>query len=150
MDNFEDEIRQLIEPICMEDSFILYDVAIQGTGKNRIIKIIADTETGVTLDQCHMLSRKISDLFYRKDLFNGDYCLEVSSPGTSKPLQEPYEYKRSIGKNLKVNYREGEEQKSTIGKLVAFDDDIITLQVEKEEVVISLNNIEKAKIRLKW
>ncbi len=150
MDSFEDNIRQLIEPICIEESVIFYDVTIQGTGKNRIIKIIADTETGVTLNQCHVLSRKISDLFYRKDLFNGDYRLEVSSPGTSKPLQEPYEYRRSLGKNLKIIYIEGEEQKSTIGKLVSFDDEIITLQVEKEEVIISLNNIEKAKIQLKW
>lgn len=150
MEDVEFKIRKLIEPICLEDSLILYNIAVQGTGKNQIIKIIIDTETGVTLDQCKILSQKISDLFYRKELFGNDYRLEISSPGVNKPLQESYEYRRSIGKNIKVTYNQNNEQKIIIGKLIAFNENIITLQEGKGEIDISINDIENAKIQLKW
>ena len=150
MENIEYKIRNLIEPICIGDAVFLYDVSIQGAGNNQIVKIIVDTESGITLDQCKELSKKISDLFFRKELFVNDYRLEVSSPGVNKPLQQPYEYRRSIGKNLKVIYKQDNEQKTAIGKLIAFNDNIITLEENKGRIAIAIDDIEKAKIQLKW
>ena len=88
----ENEIWQLIEPVCKEDNVYLCKVSLHHGGKNLNIKIIVDTDSGITLNQCQDLSKKISDLFYRKDVFEGPYRLEVSSPGLKKPLEKPYEY----------------------------------------------------------
>jgi len=150
MGNKESEIYQLIEPICQSEDIYLSDVSLHGSSKNTIIKIIVDTENGVTLNQCQELSKKISDIFYRRDLFQNKYRLEVSSPGITKPLEHSYEFKRNIGKQLEVNYIKGEEKCFVTGELLKYTPDAITLKSDKTDLDIPLNDIEEAKIKLKW
>ena len=150
MDSFEEQIRQLIEPICEEEAIYLYSVSLQNEGRRQVIKIIADTDSGITLNQCQQLSKKVSDVFYRKDLFHRDYRLEVSSPGINKSLEKPFEFRRNIGRVLKVKYREGEEMKSIVGELVDFNDKLITIRLKDDEIGIPLTTLEQAKIKLKW
>jgi ribosome maturation factor RimP len=150
MTSLEEKIFHLIEPICNEESFYLYKVSLHGSPKNQLIKVVVDTETGVMLDQCQLLSKKISDIFYRKDLIDGNYRLEVSSPGIDKPLEKPFEFKRNIGNTLEVDYQEGIEARSVEGELIAFKDNEITLQCGKKNIDIAINQIEQAKVKLKW
>jgi ribosome maturation factor RimP len=127
-------------------TFLLY------TGFNNMgqVKVIVDTESGITLAQCQGLSKKISDIFFREDMFRGDYRLEVSSPGTNKPLEKSFEFRRSIGKDLIVNYLYEGEIKSISGELLIFDGDSITIKQKNDDILISLSEIDEAKIKLKW
>jgi len=150
MGTLEDKLHNLIIPLCEEKNIYLEDISVLGGGKNTLVKIIVDTESGITLSECQDLSKKVSDIFFRKDIFHGNYQLEVSSPGTNKPLEESFEFRRSIGKELHVNYHEDEEIKSITGKLKDFDGDKITVQQKDNEIFISLTDIEEAKIKLKW
>jgi ribosome maturation factor RimP len=150
MGNFEEKLYIFIRPLCDHENIYLEDISVHGNGKNRVVKLIVDTDTGITLNQCQDLSKKISELFYRKDIIDGDYRLEVSSPGTNKPLEKSYEFRRSIGKDLHINYRINDEIKSITGKLIAFNGDEITVQQKNNEISISLSDIEKANIKLKW
>jgi ribosome maturation factor RimP len=150
MTSLDEKIFHLIEPICNEESFYLYKVSLHGGPKNQLIKVVVDTENGVTLSQCQLLSKKISDIFYRKNLLDGSYRLEVSSPGIDKPLEQPFEFKRNIGNTLEVDYQEGIEIRSVVGELIAFKGDEITLQCGKKNIGIALNKVELAKIKLKW
>ena len=150
MGNIEEELYKLIQPLCDEEGTYLEDLSLHGGGKNRLIQVIVDTESGITLSQCQILSRKISDIFFRKDMFQGDYRLEVSSPGTNKTLIKSFEFRRSIGKELNVNYRKDDEVKSITGELLAFDGDKITVQQKNADISISLSDIEEVKIKLKW
>ena len=92
MEYLEEKLNGFIRPLCEADHIYLEDISIRGDNKVKVIKIIVDTETGITLNQCEGLSKKISDLFYRKNIIQGDYRLEVSSPGTNKPLEKSFEY----------------------------------------------------------
>ena len=150
MEYLEEKLNGFIRPLCEADHIYLEDISIRGDNKVKVIKIIVDTETGITLNQCEGLSKKISDLFYRKNIIQGDYRLEVSSPGTNKPLEKSFEFRRSIGKNLNVNYRHNNELKSITGKLIAFEGDKITVQQKNDKFSISLSDIEKATIKLNW
>ena len=150
MDTIEDKLYTLIQALCDEENIYLEEVSLHGGGRKRLVEVIVDTESGITLSQCQGLSKKISDIFFRKDMFQGDYRLEVSSPGADKPLEKSYEYRRSIGKDLIVNYRTGGEIQSITGQLKSFDGDTITLQQKKEDISVSISDIEEAKIKLKW
>ena len=83
-------------------------------------------------------------------MFQEDYRLEVSSPGTNKPLKKSFEFHRSIGKKLNVNYRKDDEIISITGELLAFNGDNITIQQKNADISIYLSDIEEAKIKLKW
>lgn len=150
MSSKETEIFQLIEPVCNDQGIFLSDISIHSGGKNTTVKVIVDTEPGVTLNQCQELSKKIADIFYRRDMFKGAYRLEVSSPGINKPLEQPYEYKRNIGKQLKVNYFKGKDECYVEGDLLAYNTEAITLNSDGMEILIPLKDIEQAKIKLKW
>jgi ribosome maturation factor RimP len=150
MGSINEKLYELIRPLCEEENVFLEDVSLHGGGKNRLIKVIVDTESGITLSQCQDLSKKISDTFFRKDMFQGDYRLEVSSPGTNKPLEKPFEYRRSIGKDLTVAYHQQGEVQSVTGQLLNYDGEKITLKQKKDVILISLTDIKEAKIKLKW
>jgi ribosome maturation factor RimP len=150
MSTRQSEVRDIIQPLCESDNIILSDILIQGGGKNTLVKVVVDTEDGITLNQCQGLSKKISDIFYRKDMFSGLYQLEVTSPGINKPLRESYEFKRNIGKQVKVKYHKNGEHFSASGELVAYTQFQISLKSGKDLIEIPLSDIEQAKIKLKW
>jgi len=150
MSNINEKIYELVRPLCEEDNVLLEEVSLHGGGNNRLIKVIVDTESGITLSQCQNLSKKISDIFFRKDIFQGQYRLEVSSPGTNKPLEKPFEFRRSIGKDLTVTYHRNGELQSVSGQLVDYDGKSINLKQKKDIISISLPDVKEAKIKLKW
>jgi ribosome maturation factor RimP len=150
MGTIEDKLYKLIQPLCDGEKIFLEEVSLHGGGRNRLVEVIVDTENGITLSQCQDLSKKISDIFYRKDMFQGDYRIEVSSPGADKPLEKSYQFRRSIGKDLIVSFRKDGEIQSITGQLLSFDGDILTLQQKNENISVSISDIEEAKIKFKW
>ena len=150
MELIEDKIYRMMLQLCSENDIYLQDVAVTGAGKNRIIKVIVDTESGITVNECQEMSRKFSDLFYRKNIYNGMYQLEVSSPGTNKPIEFPYEFRRNIGRVIEADYLENIESKKVIGQLVSFDGDFLKVKGKEGNINIPLKQLKCAKVKLQW
>ena len=132
-------------------NFKLIDVSIHGHNKKQNVKVIADTENGITLNECQKLSQEISDIIFRKDLIDGEYRLDVSSPGLDKTLQFDYEFKRNIGRNLIVSYYDGENKlKEVTGEMIEYNDNQICLKKKEQLIEIKQDKIKNAKIKLKW
>lgn len=150
MENSEDKARSIISDICEERNIFLLKADIIGGARNRRVRIICDTEPGITINQCRQLGGAIQDMFLRKDIFADGYEIEVSSPGVDKPLEHAFEYKRNIGRELNVEYDATDEIKHAVGKLVAFDGSVLTLEAKKDTFEIPMAAIKHAKIKLKW
>ena len=150
MENSEDKARSIIHEICEERDIFVLKVDIIGGARNRKLRIVCDTEAGISINQCRQVGAEIQDMFFRKNIFIDGYEIEVSSPGLDKPLEHAFEYKRNIGRDLSVDYDNAEEVKHVVGKLVAFDESVLTLEADKESVKIPVTAIKHAKIKLKW
>ena len=150
MEDLEKKLFNFFEPLCKNNKIILYEVELKGSPKNRIIKVTVDTENGITLNKCQLLSREISDLLVQKDLIKNEYHLEVSSPGINKPLQYSFEYERNIGRDLKIAYYKDDSIDEIVGKLVEYNEKNITLEIAKDKIIIENEKIKKAIIKLKW
>ena len=149
--NFENKLEEHIKNICNDLGFMFIEASIHGHKNKQNIKVIADTEKGISLQECQNLSREISDIIFRKDLIYSDYRLDVSSPGLDKPLKYDYEFVRNIGRELIVNYKdESGNFQEVIGELTKYEDDEIIIKINDELKAININNINKAKIKLKW
>ena len=146
----ESEIRSYIKDICQAENVYLLNVDILGGGRSRQVRVTVDMDDGITLDQCQHLSKEIGDLFYRKDIYEDGYNLEVSSPGIDKPLEHDFEYKRNIGRNLTVVYLDGDETKKVTGELKEFSGTDLHLLVGKDKKNIPLSQVQRAKVKLKW
>jgi len=150
MNPIDEEIVELIKSVCQAEAVIFHKVVRQRMGKTSLIKVFADTESGITLGQCQNLSRKISDLFFRKNILEGNYQLEVSSPGVEKSLEFPYEYRRNIGRTLEVIHESSGVQTSSCGELVMYDDKFLRLKGKKGEIEIPLTQIKHSYVKLQW
>ncbi len=149
--NFENNLKDHIKEICNNLGYKFIEASIHGHKNKQNIKIIADTEKGISLQECQKLSREISDIIFRKDLIYSDYRLDVSSPGLDKAIQYDYEYKRNIGRELIVTYEnESGALVEVIGELLEYNSDEIVLKLKDENLSLKLNSINKTKIKLKW
>lgn len=121
---FKETVNQLIEEALQErPSLFLIDFKIDEANK---ISIILDGDSGISLQDCIDVSKAIDNNLDREE---NDFSLEVASAGLSRPLELVRQYKKNIGRNLKVK-TESEEVEAL---LVAADDNGITLEWKARE-----------------
>jgi len=116
---FKDKVSNLIaEELENNSSLFLVDLSISESYK---ITVTLDGDNGITLQDCIDVSRAIENNLDREEQ---DFSLEVASAGVSSPLKLVRQYKKNIGRNLKVKTNTSEIIEA---KLEAADDDKITL-----------------------
>ncbi|MEJ2635674.1 MAG: ribosome maturation factor RimP [Calditrichia bacterium] len=144
------KIRDLIQPLFQNTSMFLVDIELRGGRNNQVLSVYADTEAGITMEEITELTRNIEDVLDINDPIPGHYRLEVSSPGTNRPLIEPWQFRKNIGRNLRILFETEEGRKDYIGTLKSANENDIVLQLKKEEITIPLSQIVKAVVKLKW
>jgi ribosome maturation factor RimP len=139
----ENTIRGLVEEKLEESDIFLVSVKVLPSNR---IKVFVDSVGGLNVKDCVAVSRHIEGSLDRE---KEDFELEVSSPGLSEPFQHPLQYRKNVGREIKVTIANGESVK---GELMAFEGDSITIQPEKkkkkeqvEPVKILLTDIIEAK-----
>lgn len=146
----EEKIRELILPIFERLNYYLVEIKLRGSRNNQVLSILADTDTGITMEQITGLSREIADTLDMYDPINGHYRLDVSSPGIDYPLKELWQYRKNIGRQVRVFYQTDEGAKESTGTLKSVNEKTLTLVNGSEEMVLPMKQIEKTKIKLKW
>ncbi|MDX5480679.1 MAG: ribosome maturation factor RimP [Hymenobacteraceae bacterium] len=103
-------IREMAEASLPESDLFIVDVAVSDSPARPKITVLADGEQGITIDQCATISRRINKRI--EETFGEEvaYVLEVSSPGVDFPLMQPQQFRRNIGRNLKLKLQDGAEK----------------------------------------
>jgi len=123
-------------------------VKISAKGAKAVhIEILLDAEGGVTLDQCGALNRKVIVYLDDGNMFDGQYTLDVCSPGLDREIVDAEDFEWAEGKDVKIKVHEPVNGQSVIkGRLADVDADG-TLSVETEDggtVRVDRSNIAKA------
>ena len=92
---------------------------------NKKLEVIIDCDTGVTFATCRQISRYLESFIDEEQWLGEKYTLEVSSPGTDRPLERPRQYPKHIGRKLEVKTNGGEQYE---GRLTEVSDDDICLE----------------------
>ena len=122
---FKNKVQELLDAALAErPELFLVDLSINEANK---ICINLDGDQGVNLQDCIDISRSIENNLDREEQ---DFSLEVASAGVSSPLKFVRQYKKNIGRTLKVKINSSEEIEA---KLVAADEDKITLEWQARE-----------------
>ena len=128
--NFElvkQKIEGWLQPLLEEKNLFLVDIRFS---MGRRIELYADSDTGIHIDDCAIISRFLEKHLDGSGVVPDNYILEVSSPGMSNPLRVPRQFKRRIGRILEVVKNDGQEIE---GLLIEADDEKIKLQEVREE-----------------
>lgn len=139
-----DTIIKIIE----ECGLSLYDTEVTTEFDKRIFRIYITSKERVTLEDCAKVSRILSPIFDVEPPLEGEYLLEVSSPGIERKLTKPEHYLGSIGSKVKIKLNNKEKM---IATLEAFADNSMVLRLDNnEKMSIALNDIEKARTYFEW
>ncbi|RMH64292.1 MAG: ribosome maturation factor RimP [Calditrichaeota bacterium] len=146
----KEKLLPIVETLCTERGLILVDLEVKGEKRRPVYMVFADTDDGITLKQCEELSRAIQDAIDLNDAFPVQYRIDVSSPGLDRPLVKDFQFRKNVGRKLKVKYHNGEWVETVSGTLTRFDENEIELADKKEKYLIRRPDIIEAKIKLQW
>jgi ribosome maturation factor RimP len=114
-----------------------------------VLRVFIDKEGGVTIDDCALVSRELGTLLDIHDMIPGSYTLEVSSPGLTRALRKPEDFLKFKGKKVRIKTnKDFERRKIFIGRLLEFNDGLVTVQTEAGNFSIPYVDIEKANLEL--
>jgi ribosome maturation factor RimP len=123
----EGKIADVIGPVVAAAGMDLESVRVSAAGRRRLLRVVVDSDQGVSLDDAAAISRQLSAALDSAPVM-GDfpYTLEVSSPGVDRPLTDPRHWRRSVGRLVQVA---AGEAGTVTGRVVAADSDEVTLDV---------------------
>ncbi|HLS49117.1 MAG TPA: ribosome maturation factor RimP [Actinomycetaceae bacterium] len=137
-------IREALEPAVSEAGLYLEDVTVTG-GRRALLRVTVDLPDGpggVSTDQLGDVSARISAALDELDPLSGAYTLEVSTPGTNRPLVDNRHYRRAIGHLVRLQTTGGPVR----GRLTEVTDEEITIAEAKGERVVKLDSITSARV----
>jgi ribosome maturation factor RimP len=123
----EGRIADVIGPVIAAAGMDLESVRVSAAGRRRLLRVVVDSDRGVSLDDAATISRKLSAALDATPVM-GDfpYTLEVSSPGVDRPLTDPRHWRRAVGRLVQVT---AADAGPISGRVLAADADGVTLDV---------------------
>lgn len=110
---------------------------------------LGDVESaqGVTLDDCTRVSRQVSGVLDVEDPIEGEYSLEVSSPGDDRPLFRLEHYQRFIGHLIRVRLVVPiDGRRSVTGHIVAIEDGKVVVEEDEVQWELSMEQISLGRL----
>lgn len=105
-----------------------------------VLRLYIDHPDGVTLALCEQVTKLLPEV-------REEYALEVSSPGTDRPLSKPQHFRRYLGRRARVRTRDATQgHKSFTGELVGATDDEITIAADTGVVAIPYADIHRSNL----
>jgi ribosome maturation factor RimP len=123
----EGKIADVIRPVIVSAGMDLESVRVSAAGRRRLLRVVVDSDRGVSLDDAATISRRLSAVLDAAPVM-GDfpYTLEVSSPGVDRPLTDPRHWRRAVGRLVQVTVA---DTGSVSGRVLAADADGVILDV---------------------
>lgn len=155
----EERIADLLEEKFKEEGFtdcFFVDMNLSASNK---LEVFIDSDSGITFEKCQRVSRHLEAYLDEEKPLGEKYTLEVSSPGISRPLQLPRQYKKNIGRKVEITLK---EDKARTGTLIEVTDFAITIEEKiqikegkkkrKEliQTIIPFDDIKKAVVKISF
>jgi ribosome maturation factor RimP len=143
---------ELLTPAVEGTGHDLEDISVSPAGKRRVVRVLVDSDGGITLDDIAAVSRVISDLLDtaeadEPELLGGAYVLEVSSPGVDRPLTAARHWRRNAGRLVKVTLADGA---LLSGRITSADDLEVVLEIDGTERRLPLAEIATGSVQVEF
>ncbi|MSW37570.1 MAG: ribosome maturation factor RimP, partial [Actinobacteria bacterium] len=117
----------LLEPAVSAGGLELEDLELRSVGRRLVLRVLVDSDRGVTLDEIAAASRAVSEALDGSDVLGDEpYTLEVTSPGVDRPLTAPRHWRRNVGRLVAVTLTGGS---SITGRITSVSDAEVMLEV---------------------
>jgi len=144
-----DKVLSILNPSVHALGYELLGVEYVPSGKHSVLRLYIDSEKGIGVDDCEVVSRQVSAIMDVEDPISGQYNLEVSSPGIERPLFSVSHYMRFLGHDVRIRtYRPIDGRRNFTGAIgsVSEKSNAIELVTELGLVTLEIDLIEKANL----
>lgn len=146
MSSIPDKIHEFLLPITDQSDTYVVEVLLRGERSSKVIEVYVDSDKGITLDECSQISRALSEKLDEADLIPGRYRLDVSSPGLDRPLKLLRQYKKNIGRTMKVKYTGDGKKMVQEGRLESVSETSIVITKAGKRCEIGFSAVTEAYI----
>jgi ribosome maturation factor RimP len=141
------QLQQLLEPAVKAVGFELWGLDYHASGRKSLLRVYIDSPDGITVDDCAQVSRQVSGVLEVEDPIQGEYTLEVSSPGLDRPLYTLEHYRLYGGHRAQLRLRLPFDGKRKLtGLLGGVENNDVLLVVGDEEYVLPFDSIERGQL----
>jgi ribosome maturation factor RimP len=124
------KVKELAEVKLADPGHFIVTVRFLEKQRPARLLVIIDGDSGVTIDACAQLSRDLSHTLDEQDIVPVAYTLEVSTPGLDHPLQLKRQYRKNVGRGLKVHLN---NKQIVQGRLESATDDMIVVEEQVKQ-----------------
>jgi ribosome maturation factor RimP len=125
--HISDIFQQYCYDIVQKYSCAIVEFVVRGTAQRPVVEIYIDSRDGVTLEMCADISRSLSEYVDATNSIEGNYRLDVSSPGVDRPLVYIWQYIKHIQRHICITQKD-----DTIirGVLLSVDEENMTIHIK--------------------
>lgn len=151
-----DKIVDMIQPILDNNEVYLDDIEYIKESNEWYLRIYIEMINGtLDMDTCVRVSEAISEALDNNDPIQGEYYLEVSSPGVEKPLKSFDQVKESIGKYVYAQFINPISGLNDVeGTILAINDEVIEFEYLvkniKKKCNVDFKNIKFIRLAVKF
>ena len=144
----ERRLAGLIRPVVAAAGMDLESLRLTVAGRRRLLRVVVDSDHGVSLDDAAEVSRVVSAALDAADVM-GDvpYTLEVSSPGVDRPLTEPRHWRRAAGRLVKVK---AGTAGTVQGRVLVADADGVTLDISGSKRTFAYGDLGAGTVQIEF
>ena len=148
---FMTSIENLCDDVTSELGYELVDVEYLKESGDYYLRVYIHKPGGVNLDDCQIVSEKLSEKLDDSDMIQKAYYLEVSSPGLDRPLKTDRDLERNLGKEVEVNlYKAVDGVKKFEGILKSYKGDSVELETVDKVVEIPRDTLSLIRLTIKF
>lgn len=144
-------LTQLIIPVVESLNCELWGLDYLTQGRYTTLRIYIDAPEGVSLEDCEKVSRQVSAVMDVEDPIDGEYTLEVSSPGLDRPLFTEAHYARYVGETVSLRLRIAQAGRRRFkGVVEKVEGGQLQLLVDGQSISIAVDAIDKGNLEPRY
>lgn len=140
-------LLKLIKPVVEGFGYECLGVEYNPHPQHGLLRIYIDQEEGVGVADCKKVSHQVSAVMNVENPIQGNYQLEVSTPGSERPLFKLSHFQCYIGHKIQVKlFKPVNNRRKVIGEIISVVDELVCIQTANEVFEIPFKSMSKANL----
>jgi ribosome maturation factor RimP len=149
--SLRDRLIELLEPVVRDLDLTLWELEFLPRSNGALLRlyidVVAESDAGITVEDCARVSHAVSDTLETADPIPGHYTLEVSSPGLDRVLRTATHFERFVGEPVRVELSAAVNgRKRFSGRLLSVTGGEIEIEVDGKPMAMPLTGVRKARL----
>jgi len=145
----KEQILKLIDPIIISMKYELWGLNIGQQNNSIKLTLYIDSKSGINIDDCEKVSNQVTHILDIENICNGDYILEVSSPGLDRVLMTKEHFEKYRNKKVKLKLKWlVKNRKNIVGMIKDVNDNFVVINDKTDIYEIDYDSIDNARLKI--